>query len=69
MLEKIRKFFQGPPGLMGPQGSVDHRPYMAFTHCNMCANLRECTRIGNHLICHPCEIKMFNRIRLILKFE
>jgi hypothetical protein len=70
MLERIRKFFQGPPGPPGPTGAMGMLdPQQTYTHCNMCTLLARCTRIGQHYICTHCEMKMFERIKLILKFE
>ena len=69
MLERIRKFFQGPMGPHGSPGIIDSRPVIAYTHCNLCNDIDGCVRIGYHMLCKKCEMKMFQRIKLILKFE
>ena len=61
------------PGLPDPKGLTlvpsNEKPHVTYTVCNLCEITQMCARIGIHFVCTTCEVKMFKRLKLILKFE
>jgi len=60
----------GPPGPMGPKGDPgDRGPDTEVTICDFCENEEECIRVLQQWVCEPCEIKIMDRLKLILDFQ
>lgn len=59
----------GPRGPAGPPG--EGRPSWQHRQCELCrrAEIVQCTRVLNFFVCMDCEIKLKNRLKLILDFQ